>query len=71
MAAAQLSKAAEDSSMVKNDSGGFTKDEDKIKDKKSRIGGILSDCFRGVAEFFVFKSSQLALFIDLLPDANW
>ena len=71
MASAQLAKAAEDSSMVKNDKGEFKKDELKYKVKKSRIGTILADCFRGISEFFVFTSINLALFIDLLPDRDW
>jgi hypothetical protein len=71
LTAGQLKKAAEDSSMVKNEKGAFELDELKFKTKKSRIGSILADCFRGISEFFVFTSTNLALFIDLLPDRDW
>tara|TARA_B110000285_G_C15102972_1_gene606123 strand:- start:269 stop:607 length:339 start_codon:yes stop_codon:yes gene_type:complete len=46
-------------------------DEIKFKIKKGRIGTILAECFRGVSEFFIFTSTNLALFIDLLPDRDW
>ena len=37
----------------------------------NKIGTILADCFRGISEFFVFTSINLALFIDLLPSRDW
>lgn len=41
------------------------------KEAQSRIGSILSECFRGIAEYFVFNSETLGLFIDLIDDAHW
>ena len=53
----QLTKAAEESS--------------KPKEQMAKIGPILADCFCGISEFFAFTSSNLALFVDLLPDPTW
>ena len=32
---------------------------------------VLSECFRGVAEFFVMSSEQLAMFVDLIDEPTW
>lgn len=41
------------------------------KEAFAQIGIILGECFRGVAEFFVFNCETLGLFIDLIDDPNW
>lgn len=66
-----MTKAAEDSSMIKDDKGESIVDTPKLKAKMQKIGTILADCFRGISEFFVFTSINLALFIDLLPSRDW
>lgn len=41
------------------------------KEALAQIGTILGECFRGVAEFFVFNCETLGLFVDLVDDPNW
>lgn len=41
------------------------------KEAMAKIGTILGECFRGVAEYFVFNSETLALFVDLMEDPSW
>jgi hypothetical protein len=41
------------------------------KEAAARIGTILGECFQAVSEFFVFNSETLAMFVDLIDDANW
>jgi hypothetical protein len=36
-----------------------------------KIGTILAECFRGVAEYFVFNSETLGSLVDLIDDPNW
>ena len=57
--------------MTKDDKGESVLDKAKHKAKMNKIGTILADCFRGISEFFVFTSINLALFIDLLPSRDW
>ena len=35
------------------------------------MGAVLGECFRGVAEYFVFNSESLGLFIDLIDEPTW
>lgn len=71
MTADQLKKAAEDAAWTTDENGKKVQDERQLKAATKKIGKILSDCFRGISEFFVFSSVTLALFIDLLPDPVW
>ena len=41
------------------------------KEASVQIGRILGECFRGVAEYFVFNSEMLGLFVDLIDDPDW
>ena len=64
-------KAQGDNPVVKDDKGESIVDTPKLKAKMQKIGTILADCFRGISEFFVFTSVNLAEFIDLLPTREW
>ena len=35
------------------------------------IGTIMGECFRGIAEYFVFNKETLGLFVDLIDDPTW
>uniref|UniRef100_A0A7S3CSU1 Uncharacterized protein n=1 Tax=Strombidium rassoulzadegani TaxID=1082188 RepID=A0A7S3CSU1_9SPIT len=37
----------------------------------AKIGKILGECFRGVAEYFLFNSEQLSQLVDLIDESNW
>lgn len=41
------------------------------KEAASQIGTILGECFRGIAEYYVFDSETLGLFVELIDDPNW
>lgn len=41
------------------------------KEATARIGTILGECFRSVAEYFVFNAEYLSLFVELIEDPKW
>jgi len=45
--------------------------QDQQASAAAKLGKILGECFRGVAEYFVFSSESLINFIEMIEDPTW